>query len=217
MKTSKMLMVLISVGLFWVIAAPRARGVEKTWGTTLHISEPTEIPGHVLPPGDYYVKVLNGKETRSFVQFMNSGGTEVVATVLAVPDYRVKTAEKEQFVYFQRPGGTLPALKSWVYQGNNWGVEFVYPKEKAVVLAEATKEPVLATTSPKPDVQAEIVVVTPEKKEIKLEEYRSETVRVAENTPKSLPKTGSYLPFIALIGMASLAGAAVVRIVARQA
>jgi LPXTG-motif cell wall-anchored protein len=214
MKVSKMLVLLISVGLFWVIAAPKALA-EKGWGSTLHISEPTEIPGQVLPPGDYYVKVLNTKETRSFVQFMNTAGTEVVATVLAVPDYRVKTAEKEQFVYFQRPGGTLPALKSWVYPGNNWGVEFVYPKEKAVVLAEMTKEPVVATTSPKPDLEAEIVVVTPEKKEIKWEEYRSETVTTTKVAAK-LPKTGSNLPFIALIGMASLVGAAVVRIVARR-
>jgi LPXTG-motif cell wall-anchored protein len=107
------------------------------------------------------------------------------------------------------------------------------------VLAEKSKEPVFTTTSQtEPDAKSEVVVVTPEKKEIKLEEYRpaaaaparvarnvpsppvaavAPEARVAESAPRRLPKTGSALPLVALLGIAALGGAAALRFARRQA
>jgi hypothetical protein len=43
----------------------------------------------------------------------------------------------------ERPAGEPEALRAWFYPGRNWGEEFVYPKEKAMVLAKTTNTPVL--------------------------------------------------------------------------
>jgi LPXTG-motif cell wall-anchored protein len=210
MRFPKISGLLIGAALLLAVS-PGLRADEVAWRTALHIAEPTEIPTKVLAPGDYIVKVVNTKETRSIVQFLTPD-EKVVATVLGVPNYRVKTAENNEFVYFQRVEGNPIALKSWVYPGNNFGIEFAYPKQEAIVLAERTKEPVYATPTPaEPTLQGEVFVVTPENKEIPMAEFRP-----AAPITKALPKTGSSLPLIGLIGVASLAGAAGLRILARR-
>jgi hypothetical protein len=184
-----------------VFAVPRASADEAAWRTPLKLSEPTEIPYKVLPPGDYVVKVLNTQETRSIVQFLNANETEVIATVVAVPNYRVRPAEATEFTYFQRASGHPQALKSWLYPGNSYGVQFVYPKAEAIVIAEETRETVVATPSPEPTIQSEVIEVTPERKEVPF------------HAPAPiLPKTGSDLPLVGILAAASLAGAAGLRI-----
>lgn len=205
MKTSRFVALLAGAGLLW---AAQARA-DKAWRTNLRLSEPTEIPGDVLPAGEYVVKVINTQETRSIVQFTTANEESVVATVLAVPNYRVQAPENTEFVYFQREAGMQPAIKSWVHPGYNYGVEFVYPKAAATTLVEKTHETVFATESKEPTLKGEVTVMTPEK-EISLEEFRAET-KVAEALPKQLPKTASDLPLLAVLGAASLAGALALR------
>ena len=229
MKTSRNFAAVAAVIVGCVLSAVSLSGApaDVAWRTPLRLSEPTEIPGKVLPPGDYVVKVLNTTQTRSVVQFLNGAETEVIATVIAVPDYRTKPAETSQFVYYQRAEGTPIALKSWMYPGNNWGIEFVYPREKATALAEKSREPVYTAASQgEPDAKSEVVVVTPEKKEMKLEEYRAAAappppapVAAPANTERArtLPKTGSAVPLIGLAALASLASAAALRLVRRRA
>ena len=210
MKSSRFFALLAAAALLW---ASQARA-DKAWRTSLRLAEPTEIPGMVLPAGEYIVKVINTQEARSIVQFTSPDEANVIATVLAVPNYRVQAAENTEFVYFQRAAGTPPAIKSWVYPGNNYGVEFVYPKAAAVELAEKTREPVFTTESAEPGLKSEVLVMTPQKKEITMEEFSGEK-KVATKLPKQLPKTGSDLPMLALLGAASLAGAFVIRSLAR--
>ncbi len=210
-RLSRLLTVPLTLGALWLLAAPAARA-DQAWRTPLRLTEPTEIPGKVLPPGEYVVKVINTQETRSIVQFMNANETEVEATVLAVPNYRVKATEQTEFFYFQRIEGSPQALKSWVYPGNNYGVEFVYPKAEATRLAEGTHETVFATpATEEPTLRSEVIAVTPEKKEVPFAEYQAQ-----KPLPTTLPKTGSDLPLIGLLAAASLAGAAGLRILGRS-
>lgn len=191
----------LAISFLMVLAVPCARADEAAWRTPLRLSEPTEIPYQVLPPGDYVVKVVNTQETRSIVQFLNANETEVIATVVAVPNYRVRPAEQTEFTYFQRAAGHPQAIKSWLYPGNNFGVQFVYPKAEAIVLAGESHETVVATPSPEPTMQTEVIQVTPEAK----------VVPYVAPAPV-LPTTGSTLPLVGILAMASLAGAAGLRI-----
>jgi len=203
MRVSRCLALLFAAVFLW---ASQARA-DKAWRTNLTLAEPTQIPGDVLPAGSYIVKVVNTQESRSIVQFTTPDEAVVVATVLAVPNYRVQAPENTEFVYFQRAEGMGPAIKSWVHPGYNYGVEFVYPKEKAAVLAEKTRETVYTTESREPTVKSEVLVMTPEKNEIALEAYVP--------PPKELPKTGSFLSLLAVLGAASLAGAFAIRSLVR--
>lgn len=103
---------------------------DTAWRTRLRIAEPTEIPGRVLLPGEYVVRVVDTKEARTIVQFCDRAETRVVATIIAVPLYVNRTAETTEFVYFQREPGEPPALRSWIYPGNDCGVRFVYPRRR---------------------------------------------------------------------------------------
>ena len=203
--------------VFFAASGLALAATDAAWKSTLHISQPTEIPGRVLEPGDYTVKVLDTEQPRKIVQFSNADDTKVIATVMAVPDYRVQPAGQVEFTYFQRGEASPQALKEWFYVGNNYGIEFIYPKEKAVQIAKNSNQNVVATTD-----HEEIKEVTPEQKEVtyegrKTEETSPAPTPVAENTaPSRLPQTGSDLPLLALGGFVALAGAAGLRAARRR-
>jgi len=203
MKVSRRLAYPLALAFLCVLAVPVARA-DNAWRTPLRLSEPTEIPGKVLQPGAYVIKVVDTARIRSIVQFLNPDETEVIATVLAVPTRRVPAAEETEFTYFQRQEGAPQAMKSWIYPGENFGVEFVYPKAEAITLAEKTHETVYATPAPEPTIESEVVAVTPERKEIPYQSL------------PTLPKTGSDLPLIGLLAAASLAGAAGLKILGNR-
>jgi LPXTG-motif cell wall-anchored protein len=205
---------LSSLAVFVLFSAVSARADDLAWRTRLHLDTATEIPGMLLQPGDYVIKVVDTKEPRKIVQFLNSDETQVIQTVVAVPNYRVRSEGNSEFTYFERAAGGPPALKTWFYPANNFGVEFVYPKAKAEVIAQTTHQEVYATESTKPEVSEKIVAVTPERKEVPVQEEvaPAPAPMPAPAPPTSLPQTGSDLPLVALAGMMALALAAVLRL-----
>ena len=62
----------------------------------------------------------------------------VYATILAIPNYRLKATDKTVITFRERPAGEPEALRAWFYPGMNWGEEFVYPKARAIELAKTT-------------------------------------------------------------------------------
>ena len=224
MRTLRALAVLSALGVILLLGtSPLA--ADEAWRTPLTISEPTEIPGMVLEPGNYIVQVANTKQTRFVVQFLTGDGAKNVTTVMAVPNYRVNITDGSPFTYFQRSAGAPQALKNWFYVGNNFGIEFVYPKETAVRIAQASKETVYTAPSAKPEATETVVIVSPELKEAPLPPPppKPET-RIAQAAPpppppppapRALPKTGTNLGLLALAGLASLGAAATLKLVRR--
>jgi LPXTG-motif cell wall-anchored protein len=210
---------ILCFGVFLAAGLGRAAAADdSSWKSQLHLSQPTEIPGKVLEPGDYVVKVLDTKQPRKIVQFSNADDTKVIATVMAIPDYRVQPAERVEFTYFQRGSNAPQALKEWFYVGNNYGIEFVYRKPAAYEIAKNSNENVVMTQTENNN--EEIKEVTPEQKEVTYES-RNETPAPApapapEAAPRELPKTGSDLPSVALAGAILLAGAATLRLARRR-
>ena len=74
---------------------------------------------------------------------LQRGRNAVYATILAIPNYRLKATDKTVVTFRERPAGEPEALRAWFYPGRNWGEEFVYPKARAVELAKTTNTPVL--------------------------------------------------------------------------
>lgn len=109
--------------------APRVRA-DLAWRTRLRLAEATEVPGTILPPGVYVVRTLDTQRARTIVQFTDADERRVFATVIGVPEWEGGTAERTRFSYFQRFPGGPPAIKTWVYPGNETGIRFVYPRSK---------------------------------------------------------------------------------------
>ena len=208
MKYMKFLSTISLLALGVLLLPSGARALDNVQRRTkMAVSEHTEIPGAVLHPGTYMVKVVDFKDGKEIVQFTNEEETKVIATVLAIRDRRARTDDgKSGFVYFQREeGAPMLALKSWYDGEDDFGELFVYPKAEAFKLAEATREEVEATPAPTPTLQSEVTVVKPE------------AAPAPTKLPESLPKTGSHVPLIALIGLGALAGAAALRLSRRAA
>lgn len=110
--------------------------------TTLKVNETIEVPGAVLTPGEYVVKLVDSQSNRHIVQFLNKEENKVLSTVIAIPNLRLRATGKTEFSWHETPAGQPPALKAWFYPGDNFGQEFAYPDSRATELAAATKQEV---------------------------------------------------------------------------
>ena len=137
------------LALAGAVLSPGAKADEWNRKTVMTFSGPVEIPGvhlkgwGVLPAGTYVFKILDSQSDRHIVQIFNKDETQCYATILAIPNYRLKATDKTVVTFRERPVGQPEALRAWFYPGRNWGEEFVYPKAKAVELAKTTNTPVL--------------------------------------------------------------------------
>jgi hypothetical protein len=103
-----------------------------------------EIPGKVLPAGTYVFKVLDSTGNRNIVQIYDKDEKQVLATLLAIPDYRPDPPDKPIVNFEERPSNSPEALKAWFYPGDNTGWQFAYPHQRAVELAKRTNQNVLS-------------------------------------------------------------------------
>jgi len=190
--------------------------------TTVNFSAPVEIPGisaQVLPAGTYVVRLLDSLSDRHVVQIFNKDESHLYATILAIPNYRLKATDKTVMTFAERAAGEPQAIRAWFYPGDNFGQEFVYPKTKALELAKITSQPVLyipdevapnivapVKTADEPPVialkEAPIMAVTPAGEVVPVAEVvEPPPVQTAE---AKLPKTASDLPLLALMGFLCL-------------
>jgi hypothetical protein len=211
----KTVLFVLTLAVFGTLLAPRNGADEGNKKTVLTFSQPVEIPGQTLPAGTYTFTLIDSLSDRNIVRITNADGTQVIATILAINNYRLTPTEKTVIKFEERPGDNPEALKAWFYPGDNFGQEFVYPKRRAVQLAIVAKEPIPAVTvDTLPDdlKTVPLVAETPDQKELPLDQAIQTAPLVAENiapasvtgSGQQLPKTASSLPLIALLGMASL-------------
>lgn len=204
---------------FGLLAAAMAIGLSARANTFnklsyLTFSQPVELPGNVtLPAGTYAFTLMDTMGYRHIVQVFDKDRTQLFATILAIPNYRVEPTDKTVIRFSERAAGAPNAIKEWFYPGDTFGHEFVYPKNRAVELAEVSHEPVpampaeLAPNITKPVTSAaEPAVKEMEKAPLKAEEPsggETEIAEVFETTPPAseLPKTASTLPLIGLSGL----------------
>jgi len=222
------------LALMGVVFSPTASASEWNRKTTMTFSGPVEIPGvhlkgwGVLPAGTYVFKIVDSNSDRHIVQIFNESETQVYATILAIPNYRLRATDKTVVTFRERPAGEPEALRAWFYPGRNWGEEFVYPKAKAIELAKETNTPVLYTET---DMALEVTqpllpVTAPEVAQLKQAPIKAiqptgDVVEVAAVvTPPPavelkpdveptqiaavLPQTSSLLPLIAMLGLLAL-------------
>lgn len=225
------IMAIVSAGLLGALV-PTARADEWNQKTIFTFSGPVEIPGQVLSAGTYVFKLASSESDRNIVQVFNKNENHLYGTFLTIPDYRLKPAGKPLITFDERPSDSPEAVRAWFYPGENYGHDFVYPKTKAVVLAKANNQPVASmpdeqaksTTKPaktmrEPHVlalkQAPLKAQKPTGEEVEITEVFLVAPSEPASEPQQLPTTASSLPLIGLIGLLSLAAAALLRIVSR--
>jgi LPXTG-motif cell wall-anchored protein len=224
---------LVTIG--WCAMTP-ARADEWDKKTILTVAEPIQLPGAMLQPGKYVMKLMDSQSDRHIVQVFNEDQSHLFTTILAIPNYRLEPTGKTQFQWWETPAGQPRALRAWFYPGDNFGQEFAYPKNMSVQIASANQQSVPTVTENK------LTEVDKSGTEGALGEEHQKPAEVAQNTPppppaaapepapapapadtgtrartEELPKTGSAFPLIALGGFLALATGVLLRLANRAA
>jgi hypothetical protein len=222
---------MITVAVISLVAAgftltPRLSADEWDKSTTVTFSAPVEIPGQVLPPGTYVFKLLDSQSSRNVVQIFDANQTKLYASLLAIPDHRLKPADKTLITFEERAADSPEAIQAWFYPGDDYGQQFVYPKEKAVELAKTNNRPVpsmpaslVANTQQPTTAPTEPHVVALKQAPVKAQQPEGEEVEIADifvvpsvlvtetaweadpQTPTTLPSTASPLWAVTLGGL----------------
>jgi len=225
----------LALAVLWLALSPdaMAQGTDKK--TVMTIDQPFQIPGVTLPAGKYVVKLVDLTGSRSIVRFMSSDEKKIYATLLGVPDYRLAIPDKNAFSFYESKSGDPRPLRAWFFRGENWGVEFVYPKAKAVEIAKASGEHVVATSAEPPAsseagnltesqansaakelAQEPVFGIQPSGNEVELSAIHSgapTAVALADvQTPAKLPKTATPFALFGLAGLLAAGAAAAVRV-----
>lgn len=232
----------LGLALMGALSAPGVKAGEWNKKSVITFSGPVEIPGvhqtgwGVLPAGTYVFKILDSQSDRHIVQIFDKDETQVYATILAIPNYRLKATDKTIMTFSERPAGQPEALRAWFYPGRNWGEEFVYSKAMALDLAKTTNTAVLYTPAELPvevvepiKSAEEPVVVELKKAPVMAVKPTGEDVELAavvtpppaEIAPvqvaaAELPHTASPMGLIALLGLLSLGGALALRLMQKR-
>ena len=222
--------------LIGAVTAPSAKADDWNNKTIMTFSGPVEIPGvhqkgwSVLPAGTYVFKLLDSQSDRHIVQIFSQDEKTVYATILAIPNYRIKATDKTVITFSERPAGEPEALRAWFYPGKNWGDEFVYPKARAMEIAKTTNTPVLFAAVDLPAEVAEpvkadsrllvdlrrapIKAVQPTGEQVELVAVVTApppadlpVVTTAMPAIDTLPATASAMPLVGLVGLMSLLAA----------
>lgn len=217
----KMLSLAALLGL--IAYSPFAKADEWNKRTVVTFHAPVEIPGMVLPPGTYVMKLLDSPSDRDVVQFFNKTETRIFDTVMAIPAYREEPADHTVITFEERVADAPQAIKDWYYPGDLRGEEFVYSKVHPMMTAQATALAQRPTQAEAPPASAAVPApsITP-----KPTPESTQPVQMAQATPppapaqstkaspaaaKNLPKTASDLPLAGLLGLLSVAGGLVLR------
>jgi len=191
--------------------------------TILTINQPVQVTRTVLEPGQYVFKLLNSQSDRHVVQIFNADQSQIVDTILAVPNYRLQPTGDSRFAMWETPPGHVKALRAWFYPGDNFGQEFAYPKQlREVAMATTTTTEVVpfheAEAVTEPAVTAEAAAPEPAPAPVAEEPAPApapEPAPVAEEpvpapapepqqTAEQLPHTATVYPMVGLFGILSI-------------
>ncbi len=218
---------LLALALVIPAAVARADAWDKK--TTVNFSQPVEVPGYVLQPGRYVMKLVSLPADRHVVQFTNERENRVYVSARAVPSYRAEVSDKTVITFYEAPAGQPEPIKNWYYPGDNFGQEFVYPQghfsqvagvppptnlipSPQVVAVPPPPPPASVSTPVESDAPVEIAQAAPPAPQ--------ETVAAPQNEPvlppASLPETASQLPEVALLGFLFVGGAVTARSLRRS-
>jgi len=227
----------VCVGLLAAMT-PRARADAWDQKTIFTFSAPVELPGQVLQPGTYVFKIAESQVNRNTVEVFNKDQQHLYGMFNTIPDYHLRPASRAIITFEERAAGAPPAVKTWFYPGDNYGHEFVYKKAEmvastamptATMAAVTQTETAEAAPAPAP---APAPLAQPEESTQQQTEQRTEIAQATpppaeaapapapapqqSAPPQNLPHTGSSMPLIGLIGLASLASAGLLHRVSRR-
>lgn len=129
----------VLIGLTAHVAAQNPVPSERTFMT---FSNTVEMPGVTLAAGTYVFRLAD-TPSRNVVQVLSKDEKDILGQWTFVRAQRPKATEDTVVMFKEMPEGTTPAVQFWYYPGETGGKEFIYPKDQAQKIANATGASVL--------------------------------------------------------------------------
>ncbi|HUI78011.1 MAG TPA: hypothetical protein VLY24_08845 [Bryobacteraceae bacterium] len=126
----KTLAMIIAFAGIAMVPLTNAQANEWDHETDVTLSAPLEIPGQVLPAGNYVFQLADSQVDRNIVQIFNADKTHIIATIEAIPAYRLEPSDTTVITREEAPAGRPEVLSRWFFAGDLRGVGFVYPSDQ---------------------------------------------------------------------------------------
>ncbi len=192
--------------------------------TKITVNQTIEVPGAVLPAGTYIFKLADSPSDRHIVQVFNERQNHIFATVLAIPNYRLRPTGDTVMTFYEVPPGQPQPVRAWFYPGDDMGQEFIYPKSRNLSIAQntstttTTPSPLIEQQSaPAPEPEVAQVQPAPEPAPVPVEQAPAPQPEVAANEPPPapapapaapvMPQTASDVPLLTMVGLLSVGAA----------
>jgi len=147
MRSLKTTMAAACVTLAMTAGMATAQSAPPDRRTFVTFSGPVSLPGMTLPAGTYTFRIMDSNTDRHVVQIFNQDGTKLMTTLLAVAAQRLEPTGDPVITFKETAANRAPAVRYWYYAGDLAGNEFVYPKNQAQTIADASGEEVMAVDS----------------------------------------------------------------------
>ena len=116
----------LALALLSITLAPSAKADEWDKKTVITVQGgAVQIQGTVLQPGKYVLKLLDSQADRQILQVFNADETHLETTILANAVYRLDPTGDTRFTFAEVPAGQPPAISTWFYPGDNYGLQFL--------------------------------------------------------------------------------------------
>lgn len=115
------------------------------------VTSPTSVPGKVLKPGSYTIRVVDHLSDRIVLRIEDPEG-KPSTTFLGLPSSGLVSSSTGPVSWPSSPKGST-ALRGFAFAGGN-AVEFVYPKDEAVAIAKVNTSKVAAIDPPSDNLPA---------------------------------------------------------------
>ena len=133
MNIKRTVLVALSIAVISAVTASVARADEWDKLTYLTFSRDVAIPGRVLRAGTYTFRLSDSQSDRHVVQIFDQTGTQHIATLLTIPEYRLSPTD-DTVVTLGEPAGNGPRpVTRWFYPGDVDGQRFIYPSSSAAM------------------------------------------------------------------------------------
>jgi hypothetical protein len=204
--TSKNFAIAMCLLLVLAVAPATVHGQEDSqWyrATRLTVVEPIQVPGMVLEPGVYMMRLANTTD-RHVIQIWDETSREMLTTFFGASDQLElpgvdDTANEIVLEFEETPAGTPDRIDTWTYAGQTTGLAFLYPDDQDQIvqswmasqpgsrIADAdtgdTEPAVAETVSPEPSEREEVA-------EAAAPPPAAQPVpQVSRNEPQPVPRT----------------------------
>ena len=139
------LVAFLTLAMLTLSIGGRAEAQPADYRTHFTFSAPVTLPGQTLPAGTYIFRLADPSGSRKIINVLSEDGRRSLAMLHTIPNQASKAPQDAEIRFMETDAQTPPPIKTWWYAGKSIGYEFIYPREQALRLAKATREPILTT------------------------------------------------------------------------